>query len=269
MKLIANVSQTYGSVRYKEIDQFTSDNNVAILNKLDYITFSFHNCTSEFIEYAKNKIITKLPTCIFYEFNNIPYCESIRLYLMNLLALGCTDYILWQDDHYINDNQFTARIFDKLLSYYKSSDINYLGLFGNSYGTMLVNNIPIHETRNIIDNLYIYQVDCNEINRYDQWLKLNNYYSIYAYTDENYVASIEFALQYFFTFENANLNVWALESKLCYDSAINNIRKWISNAILFYRSSFSTKDIIGVNTDLLPLLDMQNVEHFNNSILIT
>ena len=118
MKKISNLTQTYGNLRYEEIDYFLSDKNIEILNKLDIITFSFHNSNEEFKKINTEKILKKIPNCIIYYFDDINYVDSIILYLNNLKKLGMTDFLLWQDDHYMNDHEKSELLFTELLLFY-------------------------------------------------------------------------------------------------------------------------------------------------------
>lgn len=270
MKIIANLSQTYGNKRYKELDSFLSEENINALKLLNFITFSFHNCDEFFINFAKDKILQKIPNCIFYEFNNIDYCYSIIKYLHNLKNLGCTDYLLWQDDHYINNHNKTIILFKEVINYYKNNNnVNYLSLFSNTFYNYKNDDITIRDILNIKDNLNLYKLSTRDIfNKCDIYGREVNNNGTYAYSDENYICDIDFALKYFFNFKNKKLNVWDLEKILCDISKDNNLERWFTNAIIFYRNSYTTKNTINMNEGFIQYLNDQNYEDYNNNLLL-
>lgn len=225
MKKISNVTQTYGNERYEEVDNFLSKENIKILNLFDFITYSFHNCNNEFKNDTKTKILKKIPNCIFFEFNNISYTESIICYLDNLKKLGCTDFILWQDDHYFNDYEKSYELFKEVFNFYKNnSELYYFKVFGMCYH-IINKKINIIKTYDLNNNLKIYTTYTNEFKKSGYW----------AYTDENYIMNIDKARKFFFTESVKNMNVWELEKYLKKVSETINIEICLTNAYFFER----------------------------------
>lgn len=221
MKIIGNITQTYGFNRTIEIERFLEYHNIKAFNLLDIKTFSFHNCTEHFKKWSKEKILKKIPDCIFFEWNNITYGESIILYLKELKKLGCTDFIMWQDDNCINWFDKTYNIFDELLIHYKSNiDIKYLKIY--SHYSILYNDIEYHNKINIKDNLFLYSYDFKDLN--DKYI---------SYNDGNYILDINIAIEKIFTSDIINMNVWELESYLDDKIKILDINLYISNAYIF------------------------------------
>jgi hypothetical protein len=225
MKKISNITQTYGHERREEIDNFLSEQNIKALNLLDIVTFSFHNSNREFINFAKSKILQKIPKCIFFEFNNIEYCESIIKYIENLKKLGITDFMLWQDDHYLNDFDCTFEIYEEIFNYYKNNyNMKYFKIFGMCYH-IINKNINIINTYNVNNLIYVYETHSNEFKKSGYW----------AYTDENYLINIDFARNVFFKDEFKNFDVWKLEKHLKIISENNKLNIFLTNAYLFER----------------------------------
>lgn len=260
MKKIANVSQTYGDERSIEIDFFLSEQNIKILNKLDIITFSFHNCSNKFKIINTNKILDKIPNCIIYYFDNMTYVESIIQYLNNLKKLGITDYLLWQDDHYMNEDENSEKIFTELLNYYKTHDEIYnLNLFFdtfysiNSYKDFKPNKI--YNVKNQL-NIYEYNTLGMDLNMNDDWF-------VFAYTDENHILNIDVALEHFFIEEYKDLDVWKLERELSLKANLLDLKKCFTNAILFFRRTLHSKNTYS-NNDIHPKV-LENVIRQENT----
>lgn len=263
MKKIANLTQTYGNLRYQEIKHFLSEQNIKILNKLDVITFSFHCCPDDFKQINTKKILEKLPNCIIYYFDNIGYVESIIKYLHNLKELGVTDYIMWQDDHYMNEHPKTEELFSILLNYYKNNSINYISLFFNTFYEF---QSIRYNTVNIINNLNVYEFDTYDIKQYQD----STWFGAFPYSDENYIMDINLALKYFFIEEYKDLNIWELELKLGEKSSNLHIKRWFSNAILFYRRSIHSMGDYPPDVYVAMKVEAQknkDIENINNTLL--
>jgi len=220
MKIIGNITQTYSYNRSIEIERFLEKSNVNAFNLLDIKTFSFHNCSKHFKKWSKEKILKKIPDCIFFEFNNISYGESIILYLQELKKLGCTDIIMWQDDNTINTFENTFDVFKILLTFYKNSNINYIKIYGDYL--QYLTNINVEDIINIKDNLKVYKYNIKNIEQ-----------GYICYNDGNFILDINIAIDELFTNEIINKDVWKLEKYLDDKIKTLNIYIYFTNAYIF------------------------------------
>jgi len=143
MKKIGCISQTYGDERIHEMKCISHDYvGGALRDSLDEISFTFHNCNSEFIAKSHNILSPRFPTCKFRSINNINYRDSIIQQLHEMKYMGLTDFVLLQDDHYGINIPENVEYVNRIVSFYRSRpDIKYLHLQGKE-GYPSANRIP-------------------------------------------------------------------------------------------------------------------------------
>jgi hypothetical protein len=229
LKLISNITQSYSYNRTVELERFLSKDNVKALELLDIITFSFHNCSFHFKQYAKKRIKEVIPKCIIFEFDNITYLDSIILYLNELKKLNVTDFILWQDDHYIRPYNNYLNIFNSILKYYKNNNLKYLKIFDNYLEKY--KDYKYEKLFKISKDINLFQYNINDID--DKFL---------IYSDENYLMNLDIAIDNIFKIDIEKKDVWQLEYIL-----YENIKKYFNKIYITNIYLFDRYDIHGRN----------------------
>jgi hypothetical protein len=196
MKKISNITQTYFTTengeRNREIDSFLSDDNIFILRLLDIVTFSFHNCKSDFIKKSKIKILNKVPNCIFFEFNNMSYTECMIEYIKKLKKLDVTHFLFWQDDMIVVKNKLSKTLFFLVYNHYKhDNNMDYLKLFNDD----IFHYLDIFNKTNVYydfdtNNLKIYVKNTSDLKQHFLIDKDNYIFYTKTYTDQPYLMSI-------------------------------------------------------------------------------
>lgn len=199
MKKIGCISQTYGSERMHELKCISHDDvGGALRDLLDEISFTFHNCDSEFIAKSHNILTPRFPTCKFRSINNVNYRDSIIRQLHEMKDAGLTDFVLLQDDHYGINHPENVEYVNSIVSFYKSRpDIKYLHLHEKE-GYPSANRIPKETVE--YSGILFHKYDSRDFKKDD----------FYGYNDGICIASIDMFID-ILEKDGVPDNVWDME----------------------------------------------------------
>ena len=238
--MIVSFTQTYGNQRKKLLEIYSKDKRlIEFKNHCDINIYSFHNCSSELIDYFKENNSVKNTKILI--FNNISYGQCIKIIKKKLKEVGCTYFFFSQDDTFsFPENENID--FDEYFHVIKKYPKEFMHCLG--YGLEAPGGLRaiINETTPIIeesDTFKLYGLDTFQIFKAS---RLPTGASLMPMSDEPYICSEDYVdIIYDDDYCNSK-NIWSAEA--VHNKKFSN-SKIILNRFISNYAFFKNYNIIG------------------------